>query len=92
MTKKEAQQFVAALQRGKIFGTRFQEEEWGIKYLAEENLFKKWSRRVTFFTNSEGKMDAKQDYNEEKMTESSLIAYLMEHYAYKTMAAKLRDA
>jgi hypothetical protein len=89
MTKEEAKQFIALLKEGKIFGTRFQENEWGMNYL-ENGKFRKWSRTMKMFTNEKGKLDSRDDHSEEEMTEEAVFELFTKYYKFDVMVNKLR--
>lgn len=77
MTSEEATAFVAQLQAGKRFVTRFQEEEWGLTY-ADNGRYHKWSRHL-------------DQESQETLTETALLDLLTTHYRYDVMVARLRD-
>lgn len=86
MTNEEVAAFVAQLQAGKRFVTRFQEEEWGLTYLGN-GRYHKWSRRY----DDDLAGDGRPQESEETLTEIELMTLLTTHYRYDTMVARLRD-
>lgn len=77
MTKNEVEAFMAQLQAGKRFVTRFQEEEWGLAYVGD-GRYQKWSRRD-------------DQESQEILPEAALVDLLLTHYRYDVMVACLRD-
>lgn len=80
MSEEEARRFVAQLQNGKRFATRFQEDEWGLDFLGN-GRYRKWSRR-----NRQDEVIAEETV----LTEAELLALLMHSYRYDVMAARLQ--
>ena len=89
MTATEAKQFIAFMKEGEIFGTRFQESEWGMNYL-KNGQNRKWSRSVDFFTKEKGVLNANQEYSEEEMTEEAVFELFTKYYKFDIMVNKLR--
>lgn len=82
MKDTEAAILVTKLRAGKKLVTRFQEESWGLRYLGD-GCYLKWSRRY--------EPDGREEESQETMSEEGLLSFLITHFRYDVMAARLVD-
>lgn len=90
MTRQEAEEIVKQVQKGKSFGIKFRNDEWGIRYNAS-GQFEKWTRIVEVFTNDDGNKDLCQNYETKIIVFEDLISILCRFYDYNDILSKLRE-
>mgnify|MGYP001547127114 CR=1 FL=1 len=91
MTENEAKDLISRMELGKSFYSRFEQNEWGIKYKGE-NQFVLWSKMIDFFKQTDVSDETSGEYKEDIKTENQLIEILMVNYDYKTLLSGLKDS
>ncbi len=86
---RESSDIHRSLKERKEFSTRFQEEEWGLRFLGGDN-FQKRDHRAVLFTNDKGETDGRDENGEETLNEQQVIELMMKSYSYPVMIEKLK--
>ena len=84
MTRAQARSIMAELKTGKIYRTRFQEQEWGLRYLGQD-LFLEWGREYDLSGRTHGSSF------EKKINTAQLLELLLQ-YNYERTRAGLQQA
>ena len=80
MSRAQAQKILAELKKGRRYGTRFQEQEWGVTYLPDKKKYREWGREADLSGRTNGSSF------EKLLSEEEAIELFMRYNFERTMA------